>query len=156
VARRELDLRAWVEEGRRLGLIGRGVAWWLGDWLRYGNERYGERYSRASRITGYDRQTLMNMAYVASRFAPDRRRERLSWSHHADLAGVSAEEQEHWLDLAEADGLSVRCLREAIRAADKGDKRVLDGSAPKGLAARGAQEVVCPNCRHVIDVHSSP
>src|ERR1700761_5415884 len=79
----DLELPVWAEAGRRLGSIGRGVGWWIGDWLYYGNRRFGERYARAKQITGYDVQTLMNMTYVASRFDASRRRESLSFSHHA-------------------------------------------------------------------------
>src|SRR5439155_5100733 len=110
----QLGLREWVEHGRRLGVVGRAAGWWIGDWLRYGNDRFGERYARASRITGYDAQTLMNMVYVASRYEASRRRENLSWSHHAEVAALPDEEQERWLTRAEADRLSVRCLREEI------------------------------------------
>jgi hypothetical protein len=64
--RAELDLAEWVDHGRKLGGASRSCGWWIGDWLRYGNERFGERYTRASKATGYDIQTLMNMVYVAS------------------------------------------------------------------------------------------
>src|SRR5687768_3997103 len=74
----------WVRLGRGLGALGRASGWWIGDWLRYGNARYGERYGAAARITGYDVQSLMNMAYVAGRFEVSRRRESLSFSHHAE------------------------------------------------------------------------
>src|SRR3712207_5341795 len=46
-----ISLSQWVSDGQRLGAIGRGVNWWLGDWLRFGNTKFGERYVRASRIT---------------------------------------------------------------------------------------------------------
>ena len=46
-----LSLSQWVSDGQRLGAIGRGVNWWIGDWLRFGNHKFGERYARASRIT---------------------------------------------------------------------------------------------------------
>jgi hypothetical protein len=114
-ASQELGFEDWARAGRRMGMTGRSAGWWLGDWLRYGNVRYGERYARAARITGYDTQTLMNMVYVASRIDPSRRREKLSWSHHAEVAPLEPSEQEHWLRIAEADHLSVRDLREAIR-----------------------------------------
>jgi hypothetical protein len=52
-----MDERRWVEYGKRLGRAGRGTSWWIGDWLRYGNARYGETYVLAARITGYDQQT---------------------------------------------------------------------------------------------------
>lgn len=137
----DLGMREWAEQGRRLGVVGRGVGWWLGDWVRYGNQRFGERYVRASRITGYDVQTLTNMVYVASRFEPGERRERLSWSHHAAVAPCPLEERRHWLDLAESERLSVRCLREAMRRA-----RRLDAAPEIDPAEARPPEVVCPEC----------
>ena len=159
----ELDMRAWAEHGKRLGVVGRAAGWWIGDWLRYGNARFGERYARAARITGYDTQTLMNMVYVASRFEPAERREALSWSHHAELAGIAAAERERWLELAESQRMSVRCLRDEVRRArrleeaqehersgDAGDAGGRDGGLPEGDAALpdgdGALGLVCPEC----------
>lgn len=147
-----ISLSQWVADGQRLGAIGRGVNWWLGDWLRFGNLKFGERYVRASRITGYDVQTLMNMVYVATRFDSDRRRERLSWSHHAELAALSADEQETWLTRAENERLSVRDLRAELR-------RVTRANEAPELAAASTEAVatvvvaaesqhVCPNCGH--------
>src|SRR5215213_10871726 len=86
IARDGMKLVDWVVQGRKLGVMGRSAAWWIGDWLRYGNLEYGEKYMRAARITGYDVQSLMNMVYVASHFDASRRRETLSWSHHSEVA----------------------------------------------------------------------
>lgn len=137
----ELDLREWLEHGRRLGVIGRAVGWWIGDWLRYGSHRFGERYARAARITGYDTQTLMNMAYVASRYDPSERRTTLSWTHHAEVAGLDGEERERLLDLAESERLSARCLREEFRRTRK-LLRAAEKPAPSG------GPLVCPECGH--------
>jgi hypothetical protein len=71
----------------------------------------------AARITGYDDQTLMNMVYVATRFEVSRRREKLSWSHHAEVAALDREEQEWWLDRAGAGRLTVRGLRDELSCA---------------------------------------
>lgn len=111
----QMSFAEWVEHGRRLGLMGRSAGWWIGDWLAFGNTVYGERYTRAARVTGYDVQTLMNMVYVASRVESGRRHERLSWSHHAEVVALPPAEQDAWLERAELDRMSVRCLREAIR-----------------------------------------
>jgi hypothetical protein len=136
--RHELALSDWADQGRRFGTIGRAAGWWIGDWLRYGNAKFGERYSRASRITGYDVQTLMNMVYVASRIEISQRRENLSWSHHAEVAALAPEERDRWLGVAEAERLSVRCLRDEIRRA----RRVLE--PPKARLEEPG--MVCPNC----------
>jgi hypothetical protein len=143
ISETDLGMREWAEQGRRLGVIGRGVGWWLGDWLRYGNQRFGERYVRASRITGYDVQTLTNMVYVASRFEPEERREGLSWSHHAEVAACPLEERRRWLDLAESERLSVRCLREEMRRA----RRLEPTPDIEPIEAAPAEpQVVCPEC----------
>lgn len=149
----ELGLREWLEQGHRLGMLGRGVAWWIGDWLLYGNLRHGERYARASRVTGYDRQSLMNMAYVASHFDVVRRRAALSWSHHAEVAGLSAEEQDYWLTRAEDDRMSVRSLRTEIRSLRRrrAESTALEQS-PHERPGEATISVVCPRCHNVIDL----
>lgn len=159
--RSELGLADWIEQGRRLGVIGRGAAWWIGDWLCYGNERYGERYVRAARVTGYDVQTLMNMVYVASRIPVSRRREKLSWSHHADVAAFDGDRQEHWLAQAEAERWAVRDLRAQLRderrraGAAAGVGPAAGPASPPGAPehasapedpADGYAVVVCPEC----------
>jgi hypothetical protein len=116
VPERELAAPEWAAAGRRIGAVGRGIQWLLGDWIAYGNLKFGERYARASKITGYDRQTLMNMVYVGSRFPISRRRENLSWSHHEALASLGIEEQERWLEQASADRWSVADLRTMLRS----------------------------------------
>lgn len=134
----DIGMGEWAEHGRRLGVIGRGAGWWIGDWLRYGNERFGERYVRASRITGYDVQTLMNMVYVASRFEAHERREGLSWSHHAEVAAHPVEDRTRWLDMAESERLSVRCLREELRRA-----RRVEANEPE---EEPTPQIECPEC----------
>jgi len=122
VPNREMELPEWAEAGRRLGAMGRCGQWGLGDWIQYGNAKFGERYARAARITGYDIQTLMNMVYVASRFEISRRRENLSWSHHETLASLEASEQDRWLDLAVSQKLSVSDLRHELRGSRRAPK----------------------------------
>jgi hypothetical protein len=157
----EMSFAEWLENGRRLGLMGRSAGWWIGDWLSYGNHVFGERYARASRITGYDAQTLMNMAYVASRFEVSRRRGKLSWSHHAEIAAMNPDEQDYWLTRAETDRLSVRCMREGIRRERLGKQRAKEEARAGGSACadtgerrgphvtgRPESDVVCPECGH--------
>ncbi|HEX8743548.1 MAG TPA: LmbU family transcriptional regulator [Thermoleophilaceae bacterium] len=149
-----LCFKDWVEQGRRLGVMGRGAAWWIGDWVQYGNVAYGERYVRAARITGYDVQTLMNMVYVASRFEISRRREKLSWSHHSELAAMEPQEQDRWLAHAERERLSVRDLREELRR-DRHANRACDQHNGRRRVASlpPAEPVVCPECGCLVPVH---
>jgi hypothetical protein len=152
-ARRLLTPAEWARAGRFLGTIARSSGWWIGDWIRYGNARYGEKYEAAAKITGYDVQSLMNMAYVASRFEISRRREKLSFSHHGEVAALPSDQQDLWLDRAEREALSVHALRVQL-------KRSATGLAPPrsvsatGVAASDGHpsaanpEIVCPECGH--------
>jgi hypothetical protein len=69
---------------------------------------------------------------VASRFELPRRREHLSFSHHAELAALEFPVQEGWLDHATAHRLSVRDLRDEL-AARRGSSEGVD--QPAGRAA---------------------
>jgi hypothetical protein len=152
----DLPYEEWLRHGSRIGLAARSSGWWLGDWLRYGESRYGTKYTAASRITGYDRQTLMNMVYVTARIDSSRRREKLSFSHHAEVASLDAAEQDRWLGKAEADQWSVRDLRGELQAAQQlgpprstalaraGDQKRARRSTSS--PARASRIVTCPQC----------
>jgi hypothetical protein len=159
--RQELTLADWTRQGRCLGSVARACGWWIGDWIRYGNARYGEKYKTAARVTGYDVHSLMNMAYVASRFEISRRREKLSFSHHAELAALRPEAQERWLDRAEFAGLSLRRLREELRrearsngpsgttSMSSGARSRRGGRPGPGCLPRDTgKDIVCPHCGH--------
>jgi hypothetical protein len=138
----DLEHPEWIAAGRRLGSIGRWSQWWVGDWLRYGTSRWGEKYVQAAKITGYDPKSLRNIAYVASRYESSRRRDNLSWSHHAELAMLEPVEQDEWLDRASQDRLSVADLRTELRSRDRGSKHGPDDSP----TAPSSASVTCPNC----------
>jgi hypothetical protein len=151
----ELDHPAWVLAGRKLGVLGRGGQWWLGDWLLYGAFRWGQKYAEAARVTGYDAGSLRNMAWIASQFPPPRRRASLTWCHHAALAGLGLAEQEQWLDLVAAERLTVADLRAALRAERAHREQAAaappaPGASPRVTAAQTSREavvqVLCPHC----------
>lgn len=144
-----MDLTEWSRAVHQLGVMDRCSPWWIGDCIRYGNAKFGEKYSRAAKLTGYDPQTLMNRVYVASRFEISRRRENLSWSHHDQLAALPQDQQEYWLDRAIAESLTRADLRLELRSR----KRVQDVSSDTPSEAEKHEEVAtiaCPNCGHQI------
>ncbi|WP_320775473.1 LmbU family transcriptional regulator [Streptomyces sp. CRN 30] len=119
-----LPLAQWRHLGRQMFVVTDSSAWWLGDWLIYGRREYPDRYRRALTESGLDYQTLRNYAWVAGKFEPSRRRARLSFQHHAEVAGVPPDEQDEWLARAERDGWSRNELRRQVRAR-RGDDRTL-------------------------------
>lgn len=117
-----MTFEEWQEAGRTLLQAGTAVQWWIGDWIRYGEREYGEKYSQALEVTAYDYQTLRNMVYVAERVELSRRRDNLSWSHHAEVAPLDLAEQEAWLDAAEENKWSRGELRSRLRASSSAEE----------------------------------
>ncbi|MGW0969385.1 LmbU family transcriptional regulator [Streptomyces sp. NPDC002516] len=112
-----LPERSWERIGANLRELVNSSAWWLADWLLYGEATYGwRRYKEAIERTGLDYQTLRNYAWVARRFEHHRRRDSLSFAHHAEVTRLSPPEQDYWLRRAEQQKWSRNELRRAVRA----------------------------------------
>jgi hypothetical protein len=112
----QLTIDLWCRIGKHILNISDSTAWWIGDWLVFGEERYSDRYKRALSDTGLDYQTLKNYAWVARKFPVSRRRDRLSFQHHAEVAGLADHEQEIWLNRAEQARWSRNNLRRELQA----------------------------------------
>jgi hypothetical protein len=131
--RSELSFEDWVRAGRHISKVSSASAWWLGDWLLYGEQAYGRRYRTALEVTPFDYKTLRNYAWVARRFEPSRRRDRLSFQHHAEVASLPEPEQDLWLMRAETLCWSRNELRRRLAARRRDDR---DGSDESSLVLR--------------------
>lgn len=121
-----LDFELWTAIGQQLRRMNGSVLWWIGDWVRFGERKYGEKYAAAIDATDYDYQTIASASWVSGQIEFSRRRENLSWSHHQEVAGFqTSAEQDAWLDRAQAEGWS----RNALRAAIKREKFLIAQSA---------------------------
>lgn len=109
-----VSLEAWGGLLPRIEQISNGTNWWLGDILLYGENAYGELYSQYLPDDLATATAYKTARWVASRIAPERRRPELSWSLHREVAPCESVEQDLLLDLAQAEGLSVRALRKVI------------------------------------------
>jgi hypothetical protein len=132
-----LPFEAWQGIGAQLAAAAACSAWCLGDWLVYGQAAYAGRYREAVERTGLDYQTLRNYAWVAGRFELSRRRDTLSFGHHAEVAALPGPEQDFWLRKAEEFGWPVMRLRHEVRSslAERGQAR--PGLESAGDSRRG-------------------
>ncbi len=124
-----LSFETWERAGRQLAGIVDSSAWWLGDWLVYGKDNYADRYQRGIRAAGLKYQTLRNYAWVSRRFEIARRRHRLTFQHHAEVASLPQEEQERWLDQAEKMSWTTKQLRNSIQQTRDSGRKMDDRSA---------------------------
>lgn len=109
-----LSFGQWSEIGGTLKRIERSVLWWIGDWLRYGERRYGETYSQAIEASGYDIETCRAAKWVSEKIETVRRRTDLSWSHHKEVAALSQDAQDDLLDRAATQQWSRNELRAEV------------------------------------------
>ena len=134
VTRTSLTLRSGLafEEYERIATLLTSIegacAWWLGDLLTQAEQEFGEQYAQL--VEEKAARTLSNYAWVASKFPPARRREALSWSHHAEVAKLDPPDQDRWLEQAEAEGWTRAKLRAHVR----------------GAGSKEPKEYRCPQC----------
>lgn len=110
-----MEFERWQQLGSDLRKAAKGIQFWIGDWIRYGEHEYGDRYTQAIQATGKDAQTLMNYVYVAEHVEISRRRENVDFSIHAEVASLPPKEQEKILSKAAAGEPTVRDVRREAR-----------------------------------------
>lgn len=113
---RKISFDKWVGVGSYLSSVFSSSAWCLGDWLVYGEATFNGRYHDAIELTSLDYQTLRNHAWVARRFPMSRRRDTVSFTHHAEVAALAEPEQDFWLSKAEEYAWSAKRLRREVKA----------------------------------------
>lgn len=133
-----LTLDEWRELGRHFGRAMNSAAFVVGDWLVYGEGRAAQLtlwpeiavtnqvethvYTEAVTLTGMDRKTLHNYAYVARHVPRSLRNEHVSWEHHKRVAKLrDPAEKAKWLQLAadkrsQGEPVSVRRFARSIEA----------------------------------------
>jgi hypothetical protein len=128
---RNPSLWSWECAGEQLLTFADSSTWWIADWLAYGEAAFQDRYREAIKKTSLHYQTLRNYVWVARQFELSRRRDNLSFCHHAEVAALDRPEQEFWLRKAEELAWSRNQLREQVRASLR-ERRSQLTSVPDG------------------------
>lgn len=116
----DLTLEDWAVVGRALGRQEHALQWRIGDWWNHPGHAYGARLAVVSEPDwpGPAYSTCTNVASVAGQFESSRRRELLTFSHHAEVMHLPphlADEMLDWCEeplAATSKPRSVRALRE--------------------------------------------
>jgi len=106
--KQEIPYELWEAYGKALRRVEGAIQWVIGDWLNYGERRYGETYAQA--VDQQQVDSWKNYKWVAAKVKPSTRVESLSWSHHREIAHLPDDEQAAMLYLARERELSVRQL----------------------------------------------
>jgi hypothetical protein len=164
----KVDEAALREAGAFLQAVDACAAWWWGDFLAAfcGYELRAEEMengqldeiTRADRLKQYtshyavmagkEPKTLSHYLRTARGFNFSRRREELSWSHHAEALDASGGDEavaDEWLDLAVKHHWSKSEMRAAIRKAARTPEDDQDGPPAQSILPL---ELV--NCRRYV------
>ena len=113
----------WCELGRNAGVLVNSGPWLIADWVNYGENAYGEKYTQAIDVTGLSPERLRVLAWVGNRYPRRRRREAVSFEVHRELASISDDaRQDAVLATAESEGWTSRQAREWKRAVGQENK----------------------------------
>jgi N6-adenosine-specific RNA methylase IME4 len=112
----------WIDIGKKLRLMEGAIQFWVGDWINFGEHKYGDKYREALEQTGYDYGTLRHQAWVANiTCVPEdtnkdkiQRHENLDYTHHREVASLEPEIANKLLNEAEENDWSVKELRQKI------------------------------------------
>jgi hypothetical protein len=125
----DLSLEQYVGLAPRFGLMAKCMLWWAGDYLVYGERKFGEKHRDAmDNLTGilagyYSRGSLTSASWVSRNITPKERRPELTWNHHLLVAKIKdRHERKHWLDRAVSEKLSTRDMAQEM-AEDRKAKR---------------------------------
>lgn len=86
--------------GAMLGKADQAIQWAIGDWIAYGEARFGEESYQYIESLGISEASRSQHVLVATHIPVERRREELTWSHHRAVHHMEEDEQDRWLQLA--------------------------------------------------------
>jgi hypothetical protein len=86
LGRSEPTLPEWKQLARFICHAGGAVQWWAGDFLNLTERQLGAQGENLLSDLGWEPKTLWNVKDVAKSIETSRRREEISYSHHAEVA----------------------------------------------------------------------
>src|SRR6056297_3201656 len=113
-----LGEQEYKQFGAALFRLDTSMQWLIGDYINIGdNFHWGETYAQLADEFGYEEKTLRQYSWIARNVPLSVRTDKLSFGHHERVASMEIEEQQHWLEIAANEGLSIAKLRGAIKQA---------------------------------------
>jgi hypothetical protein len=100
----------WKKIGLELSRYEKTLTWWVADWLAFGELKYGDLKAivESPHWHGPGYGACRNATCVARAFRLSRRRDKLSFSHHREVAALPEDEADRVLDWAEEPSHSWR------------------------------------------------
>lgn len=106
----------WYSCGEWLKHAEKAVGFWIGDWIRYGEQaKWGDTYTQAMGEFGLDYSTLRKYKYVSTQIPNAIRQADLGFTHHEAVAALDTSEQKELLSEAVTQEWTVDDLKKEIK-----------------------------------------
>lgn len=111
----DTPMELWAVLTTRLIRQHKKIEWALADAINFGGKRYGETYAQWIEETGLSENTLANIAWVGRKVESSRRREDVDFGYYREVASLSPQDQDKFIEMAASEGLTRFELRQAIK-----------------------------------------
>jgi hypothetical protein len=119
----------WEAVGKKLRACQGSVLWWLGDWVNYGEDKFGEKFAQVISETDYDLETIRQAAWVCSRVPIVRRRVDVPFSTFKMIASLEEAQQVKMLERIVTQKMTQAEVRK-ILSRDKRQANLANNSVP--------------------------
>lgn len=134
-----LSFERWQEIGSTLQQMHRSINWWIGDWLAYGEDNFGEdAYQAIQAVTGRGDDSINQTVWIAKSFPPHLRIDGVSWSHHRAVADLDPVERTELLTTAAREHWSTRVLRDEVERREQAIRLEATGAVSEPVCAADA------------------
>ena len=154
---KSISYEEWRIHGLRVKQLADFSKFAIGDWLCFGESKFGEAYSQAASETGINEERLMQLKFVSSRIEILTRVKEISLSHHRIVATArkltTQEERSTWLQRALANNWTTRELEEALKdrtAESEASSEVSEDEVCSCCHSNKATRKVCESCAEKI------
>lgn len=166
VLAKDITFEEWAAIGSSFGIALQTAAWCIGDWIVYGERKWGKQlllpgeefdpdkpsripghvYDEAVAATGLDRATLWTYAGVCKKIPFEDRRIHLSFGHHRVLAPLPPAKRLEWMAILDSESRteapSVKRLALSVRIAEESPRFVTDDEITKRGEQAGHENYV--------------
>jgi len=143
--RKNISLEEWRDQFLELAQGTRKILWYLGDLAAFGLSRWPQAVKEFIDSSEFEKTTIQTAAWVCRSIEPSRRRDDISFSTHIEVAALSPDRQNFWLnhyaEKKKQGPYSISQFRAEIRQ-QLADPTLRQTSAPNRSVIRGIRDFV--------------
>lgn len=111
----DVTYEEWSAYGKKLSKRYSTLQWLIGDWINWGEQKWGEKYAQALDDLSFSYGTLRNYASICARISPENRNPKLRFHQIKHVASLEPREQRKIVDFATSHEMTGDDILEAVQ-----------------------------------------